>query len=935
MLSKRALPLLLSLVILAAAFAASASPSAAESAQITVATFSSPALGTDVGKALDLSACQVQFSEKEGAVDGSKITWKLDGSAIASYTPSAAGVVKLEAEYGSHKRTVYAVAKDPSDTAYTLHEDGFSAFEASAYRTVQKTTGATVTHDAVKGALILNASNSGDAYIRLLLPSWLDVFGDAIVDADLFLSDPNGASSRWGSVMYRVQNANYPYMQTALRYDSSLSNGAEIAHRTEANAWDVVVKGPATASNSSYNRISVSFAGTESNYSIDGKTVLTYSNTLYRAGGIGLQVRGLTMTVDRIAVYLNPASEVIDDSIPGGYAELSLPETNISLGPVLSTRPASVEDISAPYANPATSVILPLTYEGGRLSVKLKKNETETALTVGEVFEVLGGKKIPVFETDSSSAAAALAAELKSSDKRDAFIMSSDRSVIRTAVDGWKYIYGIYRATAGTKESVRQETTSCGARIVILPEELLTRENVDFLQDRYIEVWAETGASDPETVSVANRGACGIITPDPAAAASAMSKYYDKYTLTRYPNIIGHRGIPSQAQENSLAGSVLATSLGACMVENDIYLVRDGVLMVMHDSTIDRTTNGTGSITAMTSKQLAQYTIQTVAGIDPEPIPALEDYLKEFKGSGKTIVIEIKENNSNMVKTLAELIKKYDMKEEVVVISFHDTPLAALRNELADIPEAWLNSSIKPSEENVYGILPSIMDKVQPLSAVYSPSYASGALGTKLTGALFARGVTTWIWTVNKAADFDSYFGAGTRGITTNYSDWCSSLVKKLEAEYDKETGICRIFAETYKGDRTDVTGKVKMVTVGKTGGDISFTSKDGSFGGDFASADVFFKLKCTTGHGKTYWKVTELLTLTPAGQTPSDSSEALSSDTGAPEAGTAGPGTGSETATGTETGETPSGGCRSLAGGAAIVIAAVCCSYALIRRKD
>ena len=160
MLSRRALPLLLSLVILAAAFAASASPSAAESAQITVATFSSPALGTDVGKALDLSACQVQFSEKEGAVDGSKITWKLDGSAITSYTPSAAGVVKLEAEYGSQKRTVYAVAKDPSDTAYTLYEDGFSAFDASAYRTVQKTSGATVTHDSEKGALILNASNS-------------------------------------------------------------------------------------------------------------------------------------------------------------------------------------------------------------------------------------------------------------------------------------------------------------------------------------------------------------------------------------------------------------------------------------------------------------------------------------------------------------------------------------------------------------------------------------------------------------------------------------------------------------------------------------------------------------------------------------------------------------------------------------------------------
>ena len=161
--------------------------------------------------------------------------------------------------------------------------------------------------------------------------------------------------------------------------------------------------------------------------------------------------------------------------------------------------------------------------------------------------------------------------------------------------------------------------------------------------------------------------------------------------------------------------------------------------------------------------------IDSYAGASPEPIPSLSDYFDEFGGKkGRNIVIEIKPSSTSIAKPLADMINEYGILGQVVVISFHTEPLVALRRLMPDISVAWLNSSVSPNENDPVFTMSTLLDTLQPTASVYSPSYASGSLGPKLTGALFCRGITTWIWTVNKRADFDRYFVAGTRGITTN-----------------------------------------------------------------------------------------------------------------------------------------------------------------------
>jgi len=854
----------------------------AASSQITLATYSSPAFGTDVGLAIDLTSCSVQFIEDEEPVPGKDITFTIDGKTVTSYTPASKGVTEVTAVSGSLSAKLYIVAKAPSETGYILYENDFSTDPTAELRIIQQTNGAKLEYDAASGAIKLNGSSSGDAYLRVLLPSWLDIFGDCIIDTGMYLTNYNGSNSRWGSVMFRIQNNDYPYMLNTFRYDVAGSSGIEIGQRTESDAWNIMTKGSGVASNSQTNDIKTIVTGSKVETKINGTSYLTCNSAVYKRGSFGLQVRGVTMVCDYIRISLNPDSSTNIPVIPGSYSKVSLPDSNISLSPVVAAVVTSVSELKAAAGAGYTAAVVELKYDGSNVSVELTGEDGKAkSFTIPEIVELCGKKIIPAFKAPEVNAAKACAVALKKQDLRDAYIISDNNTALDTAKSQWSFINGILLASGDDINLIKKQAIACGARIVVLPDELMTRENINFLQDKYLVVWADGIDSEAAAVSAINKGVCGLISTVPSVAAACMTKYYDANTLSRYSNITGHRGIPSKAQENSLEGCILAAEYGATAVENDIYLVKDCVIMVMHDSTIDRTTTGTGKITSMTSKELAQYKINTYSGSAPVAIPSLEDYLKQFKDSGTTIVIEIKESTTDVVSYLASLLKKYDMVDQVVIISFNDAPLKALRSYIPGISEAYLTSKISVAEDNYQTSLADVMAVCQPMRTVYSPSYAGGALGNKLTGALFARGVTTWIWTVNTYTDFDRYFVSGTRGITTNFSDWVSNYIKSLDAEFDPATGEVKVTATTYKGEQKDVTGSVEMVLLDGADGNVVFA--DGKISGDFKNASFFFKYDSKTKSNLHYSKVTELIeikeeqpeeTTSPAEETTAAASE-------------------------------------------------------------
>ncbi|MEU6238361.1 glycerophosphodiester phosphodiesterase [Kitasatospora sp. NPDC047058] len=120
------------------------------------------------------------------------------------------------------------------------------------------------------------------------------------------------------------------------------------------------------------------------------------------------------------------------------------------------------------------------------------------------------------------------------------------------------------------------------------------------------------------------------------------------------PAVIGHRGSPLGAPENTMASFEQALAQGADWLETDVQTSKDGVPVLMHDATVDRTTDGKGAIADLTAAQLAGLRV-TVGPGPAEPVPTLEELLQRLSGTGVTLLMEIKWQRAEDVERIARI----------------------------------------------------------------------------------------------------------------------------------------------------------------------------------------------------------------------------------------------------------------------------------------
>lgn len=135
--------------------------------------------------------------------------------------------------------------------------------------------------------------------------------------------------------------------------------------------------------------------------------------------------------------------------------------------------------------------------------------------------------------------------------------------------------------------------------------------------------------------------------------------------------IVAHRGASGYEPENTLRSVRKALEMRVDAVEIDVRLSKDGVPVVIHDETVDRTTNGSGRVSDMTLKELKR--LDAGAG---EQIPLLEEILEVVKDHAP-LFAEVKELKA--VKPSLEVVKKKGMLDNVLFISFYSDALSALR----------------------------------------------------------------------------------------------------------------------------------------------------------------------------------------------------------------------------------------------------------------
>lgn len=139
------------------------------------------------------------------------------------------------------------------------------------------------------------------------------------------------------------------------------------------------------------------------------------------------------------------------------------------------------------------------------------------------------------------------------------------------------------------------------------------------------------------------------------------------------PWIIGHRGVPGEAPENTLCGIELAICQGADLIELDLHLTADKQLVVIHDDRVDRTTNGTGRVGELSLGELRG--LDAGSRMDPkfagERIPTLSEAL-ELSADRAGIVVDLKQGSERyegIEQLLARAIEMAQRLEDVIVIS--------------------------------------------------------------------------------------------------------------------------------------------------------------------------------------------------------------------------------------------------------------------------
>ena len=163
---------------------------------------------------------------------------------------------------------------------------------------------------------------------------------------------------------------------------------------------------------------------------------------------------------------------------------------------------------------------------------------------------------------------------------------------------------------------------------------------------------------------------------------------------------INHRGYYS-APENTLPAYKLSKTKGFDTVETDVEWTSDNVPVLLHDSTIDRTSDGTGEISSMTFEQVRQYDFgswksDAYAGTK---IPSFEEFIRLCRNLGLKAYVELKGYQTvDKVAILANIVKKYHMEENISWISFGS---ATLDNVKTILPEARLGVVCEGVTQNV------------------------------------------------------------------------------------------------------------------------------------------------------------------------------------------------------------------------------------------
>ncbi len=442
---------------------------------------------------------------------------------------------------------------------------------------------------------------------------------------------------------------------------------------------------------------------------------------------------------------------------------------------------------------------------------------------------------IPVFYIKSEKAAKLLGESLNEIGFFDCTVMSDKAELVKTVRELVPSISGAidYRDNKLDEDlsyliGLRDEANTNNAKIIFLGSHA-TREQVVYLQKRLMTVWVDAKDSSVEAhCNALNSGANGAVS-ESAENMFAAIDLFEKNTLFREVNIVGHRGQPATNKDNTLSGAEAAIDAGADAVECDIYLTADTEFVIMHSDDIGYYTEGTGKVSELRTYQVQYFPIK---GTDGEHIPKLEEFFEAFRDTDIVHTIEIKTGHPDTIYLLRDLIAKCGVAHQVNIISFNYEHLIEARKIIPNISCGYLGS--------VNGIYSDIAESMNKYNLSYHPETNRMTKGNAYE--LNNRGISVNTWTYsNKDALYGEILN-GYSSYTTDGALWVRDMASEIipAKKYSLTAGNAAQFKATAitKSGEKEVTCEPIVID-----GDITFTKSDTGYIPS-ASGDVTVMLK-------------------------------------------------------------------------------------------
>lgn len=266
----------------------------------------------------------------------------------------------------------------------------------------------------------------------------------------------------------------------------------------------------------------------------------------------------------------------------------------------------------------------------------------------------------------------------------------------------------------------------------------------------------------------------------PRSSRVAASK--SPATPSRRALCYAHRGARAYLPENTVPAFALAFELGADGIECDVQRTSDGRLVIIHDGTVNRTTDGTGPVAGYTFAALRQLDAGRARHI-PATIPTLEETLDLVRGRAGLLNLEIKgesvDESVGTARAVEPLLRDLDdeMRARLLVSSFEHPAIAWLKDQLP-----WLRTGALYGEREWRGrdlIAPAISlraEAIHPALSLVTPELVRRAHET---------GLQVNVWTVNLDATIRRLMRLGVDGIFSDYPERVVIVRARLAAFAD------------------------------------------------------------------------------------------------------------------------------------------------------